>query len=391
VKTILFAAYGGGHIKLLLPLIKHFRLNSNHRVVVLALTTARFDCERNGIDFLSYEDFLDSSDRRAFLYGKHFLSKLSDQRIPDSESIAYMGLSYLDLVNRIGRKEARTLFREIDRHAFLPYTIADRILGKLKPDLVITTNSPKTERALVERATSHSIPSICVNDLFGLNAPWFKLRTFATKICVINEWVRDLCINHYSRDHNDIVVTGNPAFDPIQRNAPLDPAHSKKILFASQANPLRNPWNDIEGDPDLPAKVANWLSEFVSTHPDDYSLTVRYHPNEERYSVQESNRVCIDNTNDLHQSLLKHEIIVTFTSTVAVEAWLMGRSVVTVDLTPFSDLCPYSSIGISQGVTSKAELFESLANPKTESSSSKCDIPANSIERISKVAAELLT
>ena len=60
-----------------------------------------------------------------------------------------------------------------------------------------------------------NIPSLCLVDLFGVQEiDWLKVNGHGTKICVIDNKVKNFLIEN-GRNADEIVVTGNPAFDEI--------------------------------------------------------------------------------------------------------------------------------------------------------------------------------
>src|ERR1035437_238143 len=159
-KTILFVTYGGGHARMIIPVLRELRTCIGIRAEVLACTSAGPIFQSEGIPYLGYKDFISQDDRFARLYGQHFAERF---HIPESgiervEAIAYFGLSYWDLVHRLGESVAMCLFERHNTQAFFQVTVLERIIDEIKPNMVVTTNSPRSEQAAVAVALERGIP-----------------------------------------------------------------------------------------------------------------------------------------------------------------------------------------------------------------------------------------
>ena len=281
MKTILLAAYGAGHVNMIVPLIRELQKHKNLKLIVLGLTTARLTLDRENIPYISYKDLVEEGDEKALAYGHQLLEEMGDTGIiPKEESIAYLGLSYKDLVDRLGSEKATQSYKAKNRHAFLPLTIADRILKKFSPDLLITTNSPKTEKALLLQSQKDSIPSLCVVDLFNEKEFQDRLgkKGYGNKLCVLTEQVKKRLMN-YGRRPEEVIVTGNPAFDNLQQKNLSEKAQvykkskglteKKILLWIRQAHPE---------DANLYVQTEERLIEYAQKRK-DLHLMFRPHPN----------------------------------------------------------------------------------------------------------------
>ena len=165
-----------------------------------------------------------------------------------------------------------------------------RVIKRLAPGLVVATSSPRAERAAILAAAQVGIPSICVVDLFALQeVQWIGQFGFGTRVCVLNESVREMFLAR-GRRPEEVVVTGNPAFDRLKapetvlagfnlRQARGWNDGKKIVLWASTIEPERHPFNGLLGDPNLPRLVETQLREIVASDT-NLRLVVRYHPNE---------------------------------------------------------------------------------------------------------------
>lgn len=361
-KKILFIGYGGGHIQMLIPIIKKLMLMEQFDTLTLALTTAANIMCNNNLSYLGYKDFLKECDEDVLFLGKEIFSDNDlSAKVCHEESLAYHGVNYSDLIRHHGKTSAQKMYQKFGRQIFSPDNFMEKVLKKIQPDLLITTNSPRTERSAVWAAGRQGIPSICLIDLFALQEiQWIGKPGYATKICVLNERVKQSLCNA-GRTPQEVIVTGNPAFDALFENKQLmnEGLSYKKernwdnglvtILYASQAEPAKHPFTDKMGDIELPRKIENELRSIIE-HDTRFRLVVRYHPNE-NVTFKNQNRVYLSPSDEnLHALLYAVDMVIVTASTVGLEAHLIGKPVISLDCSIITEDAPYSSMGISEGI-----------------------------------------
>ena len=212
----LFVAYGGGHANALLPVALQAQAQGLARVVFLALTTAAPVVQDAGFLAFGFADLLRTGDSSALHHGKRLVDTLSVQAVHREESIAYLGLCYAELESEVGAQEAAARYAQYGRQAFLPVRVLERAIRRWQPVCVLTTNSPRAERAALLAARRLDVPSLCLLDLFGLwERDWLVRPDYADALCVLNQQVAtDLVAG--GRPSVQVHVTGNPAFDGIR-------------------------------------------------------------------------------------------------------------------------------------------------------------------------------
>lgn len=366
MKKLIFVTYGGGHVAMMVPVIKKMLSFNCYNIVVIALTTAGSVLDREGISSLGYKDFTDLANDRWVSYGHELLDIVLERSplISHEESLAYYGINFLELVESYGYESALSLFQEKGRHAFFPIKFFEKVLSVLKPDLVVATNSPRSERAAIQAAGLLDIKSLCLVDMFALQEYQFLAKSdYATKIGVLNCDVKDFLVSK-GRAESDIVVTGNPAFDRIfdkslkvladvlKEDLLEQVPHKKIILFASQIERFKHPFEDVDGgDIFLPIKIEHALREFVSNR-EQYHLVVRYHPSENTKFEPAKNVSLSLKSDNLHVLIHAVDLVIVTASTVGLEAYLAGKPVISVDNSIWTKDAPYSQMGISYGVPS---------------------------------------
>lgn len=357
---IFLVAYGGGHVSMLAPIALSLQ-RACRPFVFLALTTAGAYLDRLDIPYMAYRHLDGAQDADVQTYGEALAQHLPvGGPVTREETVAYLGLNYRELVREHGQVQAHLLFQERGRQAFLPVHVFERLLESLKPALVVATNSPRSERAAVLAARRVGIPAVCAVDFFALQeVQWIGLHGYADRVCVLNEQVRQMFIEH-GRKPEEVVVTGNPAFDRLTTTQAVEAGAQLRqdriwndglitILYASQIEPVQHPFADRIGDPSLPRRIEAYLREFVGANA-GFRLVVRYHPSEHEIFKPAPHVEFSPIGEDLGVLLHAADVVVVTTSTVGLEASIVGRSVISVDASIFTADAPYSEMGISKGV-----------------------------------------
>lgn len=370
----LFVAYGGGHVKALLPVALQAQTRGLARVVFLALTTAAPVVREAGLPTFGFADLLEAGDTQALWHGQHLVETLSVQAAQREESIAYMGLSYAELESEVGVQEAAGSYAQYGRQAFLPVRVLERAIRRWQPACVLTTNSPRAERAALLAARRLGVPSLCLIDMFGLwERDWLVRVDYSDALCVLNPQVAASLVEA-GRPSGHVRVTGNPAFDGIRDPAlvALGQALRRDVgwegqrvfLYASSPEPEAVTGIAGHGDPAWPQCIEAQLVEAVLADP-SLALWVRRHPSEAsahdiRAAAHPRIRVA---EGPLHAYLHACDDVVVTVSTVGLEAHLAGRKVTQVRGSILDGLSPYLSMGIAQRELSSDEIRSRLSEP----------------------------
>lgn len=369
-KSILFVTYGAGHVNMIIPVWKSLQKKSQYKLNLLGLTNAGKVLQESGIPYYGFKDFVKDTDVEALDWGRKLAADVSDNRVPYEETIAYLGLSYFDMVERLGADEAAAQYSRLGRQAFLPLTVINRIFEDLKPDLVVATSSPRAERAAIMTAGKLNIPSLCLVDLFGLlEITWVGQPGYSNKVCVMSDYVRDILMNA-GRSPDEVVVTGNPGFDRLASPDLAQQAkvlrkkkgwHNKTIiLWASQVEPPIHPVTGKQGDPDLPRKIEGVLFDLIDQNK-DWHLVVRLHPSDNTQISNKMDRVEISPQSEDLATLLKAvDIVVTIASTVGLEGALLGKPFLTMDMSLFTRDAPFTKMGLSKGISNLQDLEKGI-------------------------------
>lgn len=373
-KTIIFVTYGGGHVSMLIPVIKQLQQNKKLKLIILGLTTAGSVLSEHSIPYIGFNDLLEPDNTYARSWGQRLVGeKVEGSIVPYEESVAYMGLSYVDLEIEHGEKKAAELYAIYGRQVFNPLLTIKKFLKSESPDILVATNSPRAERAAINVAKQLGIPSLCLVDLFAIQeVTWIGKPSYADKVCVFSDYVKSMFIEHGRYDH-EIVVTGNPVFDSLEkyqgrtgyfRQKFSFESKKKVVLWASQPEPKIHPISGQLGDPMLTRKIENSLVEIARKNV-DFQFIFRLHPSEDRsYSSLPDNVYVSDASDNIYEILSLSDVVITMSSTVGFEAFILGKDLITIDLSVVTEDVPYSKMGISHGLTSLEDIEPALKKIK---------------------------
>jgi hypothetical protein len=403
----LFVSYGGGHVKALLPVAKRVRELGIARPLYLGLTTAAAVVKQAGIPALGFRDLLEANDERARRKGEELVQELQVHAADREESVAYLGLSYTEMEDRLGQDAAAEQYARYGRQAFLPLAALDRAITHYRPSLVIATNSPRAEQAAIQAARSRGVPSVCLVDLFGIwERDLLASPDYADALCVLNEAVRDGLVAA-GRPASDIHVTGNPAFDSVadpamvaqgemlRREAGWEGLHV--CLYASSPEPKEIPGVAGTGDPALPRRIERALIEAVRANP-ALALWIRRHPSEAAASeIADAGhpriRVSAPET-PLHAAIHASDEVIVTVSTVGVEASLAGKRVTQVRGSILDHLSPYVAMGLAQREVTMEQIAsvyrsDSPPAPAREMRRAPGAVAGNAADRVARVLQSL--
>lgn len=378
MRKVLFVTYGNGHVAKVAPVVRRLR-HQGVDAIVMALTLGHGQAARMGLDPVGYRDFLHLIDAdRACAYGRQLLPQNSHPDVAEEESIAYLGVNYLEWVECYGEEEARRRYETGGRRSFTPIRFIGRVLDELTPSLVVSTASPRSEQAAIEAAIARGIPCMTMMDLFALPHDNFRRnRVFADRITVLSQLAKDNLMEA-GIDPERIAVTGCPAYDTL-----LEPAADE----AGAAWRRERGWENLhvvlwagnleEAAPNVPAQflgtglgglVERRLREWVASRP-DAGLIVRYHPNQYHLfpdlGVQERVHVSNPARELLVPQLLGCDTVVTQTSTVGFEGALVGKRLLALSFSPWviNFDFDYGRLGLGESIASLDDLVPALERP----------------------------
>lgn len=355
MKKILFVSYGAAHINMLLPVAQELK-KKDYNIEFFALTMAIEKLKTTDFKYYTYKDFF--YNEKVKKYGEKLIKELNTIKLDDADSISYLGQNFIELVQKYGERKAFELYNKSGRQIFEPYESMKKILTIINPDLVIATDSPRSEKCAIEASRELNIKSVALINLFAIRCiDWFKKNNFADKICVFSEDVKQYLVEN-GRNINDVVVTGNPAFDDLVNLKYEKELNGEfKVLWASQKEPKYFAEFDLEGDEELPLKIEDKLINIFKDKK-NWKLLVRNHPNEEERTYPSFIEVC--NEKKLIDILKEVDLIICCASTVGIEGLILDKDLITIDLSVLTATLPYSKFGYSLGINNLEEIDDAI-------------------------------
>lgn len=357
MEKIFFVTYGGGHVNVVIPIIKQLEQEKKYECIVLGLTTASKNLEDNNIKHLTIKDF---ADERIMNIGTPLAKRFHspESGISFEDTAAYYGFGMNDLIEKHGEKEACELFEKEGRNAFLPIESMKRIIAQVNADMVICTSSPRSEIAALIAAEKSNIPTIRIEQFLGDGEEAIMLEK--TKFCVMSQSIKDTLMQN-GVDEKNIVITGQPAFDflnlknknanamNIKQRLGLD-LNKKILMWATQKT------KDEE-------RILNILLDIQKKHP-EHQLIIKLHPNENtgmfQRALERSNADAMIIKTDLHDLIIASDLVITEYSTVGLEAILLDKPLMTINLTGGPDIAPYAETKAALGVYDEKHIETSI-------------------------------
>lgn len=356
---ILLACYGGGHVNMIVPLYRRLKENSVD-VKIFAFTMAQNKLDQLGIPYFRFLDFVEIPEYEdAVELGKRLCSNLELSPLIDKEeSYAYMGVGYTDLIIDMGEQLAEKVFSQNGRKSFLPTYFMSKVLDLIAPNVVLATNSPRAEKAILLAAKEKQTRSICLVDVYDKFEISDRLGNpdYCDKICVSMDIIKQhLVKNGWNKE--DVIVTGNPAFDGMkdvslkERSASLRKrlklGDKKVVLFVK---------NNFDLTRSAEESMINKLQQ-LKHEVGNLELLCRPHPNDnENYSLEE--QLYVGQGYDLYELLTLSSVVVHENSTVGLEGYLLGKKVIQMDYINHPNKVSADETGIGIAAKSETEVLE---------------------------------
>ena len=394
-KQILCMGYGGGHMRMLVPVAQELAARGAE-LLLLPLNVGVKDARGAGLPMQTLEQVLDAMGCAAALepLGRAVAAESGHPAISDRETWLYHGLGMADLVAEHGEEAARATFAQQGRKAFHPLSGWRRILAHMAPDLLITTNAPRSESAALAAARASGLPALCVTDHFLVYEIDYVSRPgHGDLITVLGQAVADFLVRH-GRPAEEIRVTGNAAFDTVFDPAYQDAAIALRASLGWQDKrvilwPQQSGTAQVGGKPLIPPEdIAPVLLEVLDRDP-ELRLVVRPHPNNPGGGVKTEHPQIVFSPEPPIEALVHAaDIVVQQSTTVGIQAALAGKRVITI---ANAGMPPFAEYGLAQDVPGVEALPEALlAGPMPDVSRLGAPAPGRAGGLIADAAAELL-
>ncbi len=366
-KRALLASYGGGHAQIIATLARALK-DAGYDTEIIGFTTAYQFFKRQGLEANSVVSLLDtdkSADEPYRLAVQPFLGGQSHPDISAAETQAYFTLGLRALAEEHGLDAALGMVRAKGRTAFKPVSVIERYLRRTKPDVVITTTSPRFEHAMLQAARRVGIPSLAVSDLFLVHERnWIVSGDYAEHLTVISPLVAQE-LRDAGLEGTEVHVTGNPVFDSLL----LRPEHAeirtdlrrklgiddkKVVLWPSAVIEDKlfygRACSSVEA-------VVNAFERLCRIDP-AFTYLVRPHPNSPFELPADAVHGILDwKLLTSEEALLVSDVVCVELSTMGLQAALMGKPVICV---AFDDVVSYPEYGLAKTAANVEEAVNTL-------------------------------
>lgn len=367
MKKIFMICYGGGHASIIKEVYKELSKHKEFEITILALTMAKYIFDNEHIPYKTINEYFDlKTEKEIYNLGKEFCKKNNiDTRIGKEETYLYHGYPLKELENNYSKNKIYDGFNKFGRVIFLPINKMENILQKVNPDLVITTNSPRYEKATLIAAKNLNIKTLSIEDLFGVSGIGVfrnlskELIKFFNNNMYENIYGDCLCIscdfalkNLDKEKIKNILISGNPNFDKC-----LEKFNNLKEEKKFDKNEITLCY--LTQNYDNKIIILKELEKIV-TENRHINLIVKIHPNEkieEYLKLVNNNKIIITNQN-LYENILKSDIIINVNSTSSLEAAILDKIVIGQK----NDYIPYNKMEIGVEFESPKELENIIKN-----------------------------
>ena len=256
------------------------------------------------------------------------------------------------------------------------FEMARRAMEIEKPQLVLLAGEHSDSgRAMVAAARLAGVPTIAVQHGFHShsNVMYFKEQSSragldfvhntptADKRAMSGTWIKSVLIKHFNYPPSEVVVTGQPRYDIL---AKANRVFSRKKFCSKFGVDGKNKIVLIVTQPFTFGKrelfLRNVLDGLKTT--EGISIVIKPHPaeNEEWHRKiareQAVDTVVLPKSSDTYEALYACDTMITSSSTTALEAMIMGKSVVIADWLNDPWAKPFVNSGSVISVNDKSQL-----------------------------------
>lgn len=273
--------------------------------------------------------------------------------------------------------------------------LSKRIVEVEKPDaVVVASENSRDNRGLIAACHIRSIPVVALQhgmlsasdtlfsryrcQAYELQGSPTKLSIIPDRLCVYGEDTKSI-LTQLGFPTDRVVITGQPRYDILVKAGEI---FDRKRFCATwgidSTKPIvligSQPFRHVAGDREDYRK-SFYRSVFQALSDEPWiQIVIKTHPVEEEEWHEELTKemgvkaVVLRRDSDTNEALYACDVLITSYSTVAVEAMILGKPVITINLTGNPDLVPYAQKGAAIGVYKAEDIApavkDALENPE---------------------------
>ena len=350
------------HIPMVLPWATEIR-NKGYCVKVIGLKNDKVEYEKHGVNFDIFSNYMTDEIYRMIDAETAFLEKKYRELHVNAkfrEKLSYRGLALWKLT----KNEILYLFFERFLRMIDYIETTKHIIDVEKPDVMVVLDERSGfGRAVVTTGKLKSIPTLVVQHGLIVDHPIFG-PSLADKIAVFGDYTKEVLIKRGVRERQ-IVVTGQPRFDRLITRK-FDERIHKLLNLDGSKNIIVLTTEAIDKFETL--KMLHEVMNIIKNFP-ELQLVIKLHPDEDlewyRSKIAEigvKDAVIVRNV-DLRDVLNICEILITRYSTTALEAMILNKHVICLDIgKKMSRYIPYVEEGAAIGVYNYEDLAPAIKN-----------------------------
>lgn len=333
----------------IMPWIREMKDDNEVLVVGLDMKWEK-NYREKGINYQFFWGYIDRQTAKAINHGiKNLPAKWSKLKsiVGFNESIIYCGLSVWSLLEPRIAYLFQFRFAELIEYA----ETFSRIVDVEKPDIIVTTGDRSDfVKIILSIGRNMGIPTLIVQHGAVEDHPVYG-PIYADKMAVTGEAMKNVLIKR-GVDPEQLVITGQPRYDNLFKKSfnkekllrELGISADKKIIVLT-TQPVSNEENEL-----LLSAVTAAMKELPEAE-----LIIKLHPDEKHKWYQRviNNLNCkavIVKDTDIFELLNACEVMITLYSTTALEAMILDKPVITINLMNMPERMPYAESGAAIGV-----------------------------------------
>ncbi|MFC2019185.1 hypothetical protein ACFLU4_04420 [Chloroflexota bacterium] len=371
---ICFVVGSGNVTQTAVPVIRELESDGCNDVLIIKVdspmnNSTREALKRETTHYVTYETYQDSKVRKKVGRGIRSLwqkwNGLKRER-QFQELICYEGIDIWPVLKDNFSLIFSMMLTEAIKHVESIINLCD----KEDPDIFVLTNelSPP-ERAAALIARIKGIPTLDVQSMaYGVKEPPIQITT--DKMAIGGELIKQLAIQRKGEVYEDrLVIVGHPAIDfMLQKLDSFNREEFNKelglktdrsiVLFTSQSVQL-------PVTPEIREQLVRCVYKAIKELPEEQFI-VKLHPGEGfelHYKLQRemklTNVVIVKDVN-LYYLFKICNLVMSFLSTTGLEAMIMDKPVIEINLTGKPDILPYVQSGAALSVHRENDLLPTI-------------------------------
>lgn len=416
-KKLMLFSYAGGHINVQLKVAYKFK-KEGFDIYILSIpaTFNKLSQYNEEYNIINYTDISTSYD---ICQETLELIHNEDSDIPFEETKAYVTNNLSDMAKVFGEDKAGKIFTHFSRRAFLPIYKIQKLLKEIQPDIIGTTlSAARTERAAIIAANNLGIPSFAVEDVLGTAAALSLYENLYTDSDKTYNYLKELnlkveittekfikektffipnfhtnlegsigikydffpnlifCINGKVKENlmsrgaeeAKIFPIGHVAFDDLfQKTKNIK---ENKIVITTQ--PLKTK-----------SVFLNLITPLIVDLIGDYQFIIKSHPSDKNIEElrlkdlikkKTNKEIMVEKNIPVQELLLDSKMLITQTSTTAVEAFILNNKVITLNIGE-DNFLSFEKAGIGKTLTNPTydEMYTTVMKELNNSVKNKLD------------------